>query len=50
MLEGILKLDGDALTVCFGKSRGEAAKARPTDFATKDNPRAVVYRYKRLKD
>ncbi|HXD86470.1 MAG TPA: TIGR03067 domain-containing protein [Urbifossiella sp.] len=48
-LEGIFKLDGDRLTICFSRSRGEAGKERPTAFSTKGNARMVLQEFKRVK-
>jgi uncharacterized protein (TIGR03067 family) len=44
-LEGIFKLDGDRLTICVSRSRGEAGKERPT----KGNGRMVLEEFKRIK-
>jgi len=48
-LEGIFKLDGDRLTCCFSRSRGQAGKERPTEFSTKGNSRMVLEEFKRVK-
>jgi RNA polymerase sigma factor (sigma-70 family) len=43
----IYKLDGDTLTVCMGDS--DVAKERPTEFATKEGTKAMLFVLKREK-
>lgn len=47
-MEGIFKIEGDTLTCCFSRSRGQSDKQRPADFVTRGDDRLVLAVFRRV--